>query len=84
MEFYNNIRIIDCYNFKLNIFGITNDNGNNKKLIIDNFINFLKTQNEINITEFHEIIMNVNINENFKSNKENENFSEEKSISEFL
>ena len=39
-----------------------------KILIIDNFINFLKTHNEINITEFHEIIMNVNINENFKNN----------------
>ena len=44
-----------------NIFGITNNNGNNKNLIIDNFINFLKTQNENNIIEFHEIIMNVNI-----------------------
>ena len=54
-----------------------------KILIIDNFINFLKTHNEINITEFYEIIIYVNINENFKSNKENENFFEEKSISEF-
>ena len=44
-----------------NIFGITNNNGNNKNLIIDNFINILKTQNENNIIEFHEIIMNVNI-----------------------
>ena len=44
-----------------NIFGITNNNGNNKNLIIDNFINFLKTQNENNVIEFHEIIMKVNI-----------------------